>query len=86
MKTTTWDDASEPHHLAALRCMCALNTPPDPAPDRSVTLTGKLPHAAILLVSLIDESRLWFKARLGLDATEAPRDQAFCVRTIEGQG
>jgi EAL domain-containing protein (putative c-di-GMP-specific phosphodiesterase class I)/GAF domain-containing protein len=78
-------DTAERQRLAALRQMCVLDTPPDPALDRIIALTARLFDAPIVLVSLIDENRQWFKARVGLDVTETPRDQAFCAYAIRGR-
>jgi GAF domain-containing protein len=35
-----------------------------------------------VLITLLDEERQWFKSRVGLEATETPREQAFCGYTI----
>ncbi len=37
------------------------------------------------LVSLVDNDRQWFKARVGLDATQTSRDEAFCSHAILGK-
>ncbi|EWY36312.1 hypothetical protein N825_28995, partial [Skermanella stibiiresistens SB22] len=34
-------------------------------------------------ISLVAESRLWFKAKAGLDVGETSREHAFCVHTIQ---
>jgi len=49
-------------------------------------LAAELLGAPICLVSLVAESRQWFKSRVGLDATETPRDQAFCAYAILSDG
>ena len=36
----------------------------------------------IALITLVDTERQWFKAGVGLDATETSRDSAFCAHTI----
>ncbi|WP_353189612.1 sensor domain-containing diguanylate cyclase [Pandoraea pnomenusa] len=72
----------EAERLAALRRYEILDTPPEPAFDRIVRLAAYVLGAPISLVSLIDESRQWFKARQGLEATQSPRSLAFCAHAI----
>ena len=75
-------DDREGLRLNALRAFSVLDTEADAAFDRLVALAGSLFSTPISLVSLIDEDRQWFKAKLGLEASETPRDQAFCAHAI----
>jgi GAF domain-containing protein len=44
---------------------------------------AQVPGTSIAAVSLIDADRQWFKAIIGLDVKETPRDISFCTHTIE---
>ncbi len=72
----------ETARVASLRALHILDTPAEPRFDRIVQLAARILQTPIALVSLVDESRQWFKARVGLDATETPREDAFCSHAI----
>lgn len=74
----------EAARLAALRRYEILDTVPEPAFERIVRLASYVVGAPISLISLIDETRQWFKARQGLDAAQTPRSMAFCAHAILG--
>jgi class 3 adenylate cyclase len=74
----------EAERLAALRDYEILDTEPDAELDDLVELASMLSGRPVALISLVDADRQWFKARLGVDATETPRDVAFCAHTIVG--
>ena len=72
----------EAARLEALRQYNVLDTLPEQAFDDITRLAAAICGVPISLVSLIDETRQWFKARVGLEASETPRDQAFCAHAI----
>ena len=70
------DDAGR---LAALARCGLLDTPAEPAFDDLARLAARSCDAPMAAVSLVAADRQWFKARIGLGATETPRDLAFCA-------
>ena len=74
----------EQERLAALRAWQLLDTPAEQAFDDLTMLASQLCETPIALVSLVDESRQWFKSRVWLEATETPRSMAFCAHAICG--
>jgi len=74
--------ANEAERLSLLRDYQILDTPPEEVFNRIVRLASNLIGTPIALVSLLDETRQWFKAKVGLDIDETPRDVAFCSYAI----
>jgi PAS domain S-box-containing protein len=74
--------SDEANRVAALHALQVLDTPPEGEFDALVKAAALVCGVPIALISLIDTERQWFKARLGLDATETPRNIAFCSHAI----
>ncbi|MCU6432945.1 PAS domain-containing protein [Undibacterium sp. Jales W-56] len=73
---------NEKVRLADLRMLGVLDTPAEERFDRLTRITQRYFSAPIVLISLIDTYRQWFKSRQGLDATETGRDISFCGHAI----
>ncbi|MFN0140636.1 MAG: diguanylate cyclase domain-containing protein [Pyrinomonadaceae bacterium] len=73
---------NEVGRLAALYKLGILDTPAEREFDDITLLASQICGTPIAIISLLDESRQWFKSRVGLDVPETPRDQAFCSYTI----
>lgn len=74
---------NEHERLTRLRQLMILDSSPEPIFDHIVKLAQKMCDTPIALVSLVDESRQWFKANVGFEgAIEAPREFAFCAHAI----
>ena len=73
---------NEAQRLAALREYHILDTAAEQAYDDITALAAYLCEVPIAMISLVDESRQWFKSKLGLNQQETPRDVAFCAHAI----
>ncbi|QFS48325.1 ATP-binding protein [Nostoc sphaeroides] len=74
---------NEAARLEALRQYQILDTPPEEAFDDIAFLAAQICNTPIALINLIDANRQWFKAKVGLDVQEIPRDTGFCPICIE---
>ena len=76
--------SAEEQRIATLKQFEILDTPPEESFDAIVKLTASICETPICLISLVDEARQWFKAKVGLEADQTPREIAFCPHTIQG--
>jgi phosphoribosyl 1,2-cyclic phosphodiesterase/CheY-like chemotaxis protein len=72
----------EDQRLHALHSLQVLDTPTEERFDRYTRVAAALFDVPIVLVSLVDRDRQWFKSRHGLDVEETSRDTAFCAHAI----
>ncbi|HEV2680200.1 MAG TPA: GAF domain-containing protein, partial [Rhodanobacter sp.] len=78
---------NEMSRLERLRHLHILDTEAEPLFDSLTRAAAAVAGTPIALVSLIDESRQWFKANVGLDGvSETPREVAFCALTMSNGG
>jgi formate hydrogenlyase transcriptional activator len=80
MKTALPENEAE--RLNALRRYQILDTPPEPAFDRIAEMAVNFFQVPMAGVSLVDEDRVWFKSRLGINADQTARDAGLCASAI----
>jgi PAS domain S-box-containing protein len=76
--------SDESRRIAALKRYNILDTPPEGSFDDITLLASQLCQTPIALISLLDETRQWFKSKVGLDVDETPRSVSFCSHVIMG--
>jgi len=85
MSSPPLDAPVEASRIEALKRYGVLDSAREPAFDDVVELISAICQVPIAAVSLVDTGRQWFKAIVGIDASETPRDVAFCGWTITGR-
>ncbi|WP_220807815.1 sensor domain-containing phosphodiesterase [Noviherbaspirillum aridicola] len=62
-----------------------MDTLPEAQFDDITILASTICDTPMAIITLVDEHRQWFKARVGIDVTETAREIAFCNHTIRGR-
>ena len=73
---------NESARLASLESYNITDTLPEADFDDIVLLASEICGTPVALITLVDQSRQWFKSKIGTEMTETPREQAFCAHTI----
>ena len=59
-----------------------LDSLPEESFNDLVAIAAAITGCPISLISLVDHDRQWFKAKVGIDAEQTPRELAFCAHAI----
>lgn len=73
---------NEAERLQTLNSYCVLDTQSEEVFDNLTKLVVSICEVPIALISLVDESRQWFKSSVGIKAQETSREVAFCAHAI----
>ncbi|MCU7555233.1 EAL domain-containing protein [Alteromonas sp. ASW11-19] len=72
----------ETSRLNALRRTGLLDSQADPRLNHIAHLATEVFNVPIALFSLVDQSRQWFKAKVGLEISDTVREYSFCAHAI----
>ncbi|QPH40583.1 GAF domain-containing protein [Pedobacter endophyticus] len=76
------DAHDEAARLRALQSYHILDTIEEREFDDLAAVASAICQVPIVLISLVDENRQWFKSHRGLEASETPIEQSFCAHAI----
>lgn len=74
--------SGEEDRIKALKKYAILDTLPEQDYDDITSLASQICQTPIVLITLIDEQRQWFKSNHGLDIRETPREFSFCAHSL----
>ena len=72
----------ETSRLESLTDLRILDTPPEQVFDDIARLAALICDTPIAVIEFVDEQRVWFKAKIGLELDDIPRDQSFSAHAI----
>jgi GAF domain-containing protein len=74
---------NEVRRLEALRNYQILDSAPEQEFDDVVKIASHICGAPLATLTFVDGERQWFKAKIGLEQSETPREDSFCTHTIQ---
>jgi CheY-like chemotaxis protein len=77
---------NEKPRLESLRSLLLLGTSSEQVFDDIARLAALICDTPVAVITFIDERRVWFKAKIGLELDEIPRDGSFCAYAILQSG
>jgi anti-sigma regulatory factor (Ser/Thr protein kinase) len=80
------DGQQEADRLEALRKYQILDTDPEVGFDDLALLASHICATPMAAITLVDQNRQWFKARIGVPMRETPRSISFCTHAIKQRG
>ena len=69
--------------VQTLAALDILDTPPEESFDRITRLASGALGVPIALVSLVENTRQWFKSKKGIEVCETPIEHSFCAHAIQ---
>jgi signal transduction histidine kinase len=82
MKQPNDRDLALTRRLQALQQLNIMDSEPEQAFDDITAIAASTLGMPIALISLLDDSRQWFKSKVGLDVCETPIGSVFCAHAI----
>jgi CheY-like chemotaxis protein len=73
---------NEGSRLESLYSFRVLGTPCEQGFDDIAHLAALMCDAPFAIIAFVDEQRVWFKAKIGLEVDRIPRDDSFCAHAI----
>jgi CheY-like chemotaxis protein len=73
---------NEGSRLESLHSFRILGTSCEQAFDDIARLAALMCDAPVAVIAFVDEQKVWFKAKIGLEVDEIPRDGSFCSHAI----
>src|SRR5436309_2897866 len=77
---------NEKQRLKVLWQYDVLDTVPEEIFDDLTELAARICEAPVAMITLVDEDRQWFKAKVGVSINETSRDISFCAHAITQPG